>query len=1066
MKNCIKHIAWLLMALSTLLFSCTQKELPIPGGEDEVTHVIPYRVTVEQLGQTRATLDIINQYIFELGDELYITYTDPEDPEKTIFGVLSLVAGEGATTATFEGELKSVGFMPSSDTPLKATLVSPHDRIHTERKNGKIGSNSAATLPKSDYAPTFADAVQQFSEFTGTSTFGSYTFSLEQKMSFLVFSVTFDPEKIPSEYRNDVSVTITSLNGDGDGDDVTLFSGGVPVTDNVTDLQSNFVIALPSTTLNANSTLSNASIVFTYNGGTAIEDGVWPGITRVLAKNNYYLFDKTQLDAKCFTIEAKEAGASIRFNYFYADNQIRYKRNGGEWVNVVDNSSISLSAREAIQVEGSANTITGNGALFTSDNPCYIYGDIMTLVWGAEYNPAEKSLSGSNANLFEGLFKDTDYIDIPSGRPLKLPDATTTECFKSMFKNCTSLTHAPALPAASVASGAYESMFEGCTSLTSAPELPATSVGSSGYKAMFMGCTALISAPMVLYASDVTANSCESMFEGCTSLLIAPRIDAGSVGDSGYKRMFYGCSSLLAAPDLDAITTIGNSAYLQMFMGCTSMASAPTSLPATVLKDYCYKEMFADCESLTNVPALPATNDVETVPVECYYGMFRNCQSINALPAGQPDLPLVKIGTNGCREMFMGCTGLVAAPQLANLTQVGEGGCYGMFYSCSEVTTIPSVLKPTSIPADAYRDMFNRCPRITETPDIKAVTMGSNACRSMFYGCTRLHTINGELLPTTLSDAVYCHMFYGCTSLTTAPELPATTLAPQCYMSMFSDCTALTTASALPATTLALQCYQNMFYGCTKLTTVPALAATTLAQQCCQAMFYGCTALTTAPALPATTLALQCYYQMFRGCTSLTTASALPATTLAQECYFEMFRGCSKLTTAPALPATTLAQQCYQSMFMSCSKLTTAPALPATTLVKQCYQAMFQYCKVLTGTVCLPAAVLVQDCYDNMFDGANAFDSLICLATSRTTWSGDGGTGGDDLVPSCNNWLQNVKATGTFYYAAGFGINLVEPTRGWVQPSVSGIPEGWTGQPYHMTPVFPPFNPFDPEEDL
>lgn len=932
-----------LIALPALLFSCTREESPVPEGEDGVTNIIPYRVTVEQSLPTRATLDVINRYIFELGDELYITYTDPLDPSKEIFGILSLVAGEGAAMATFEGELKCVGFMPSASTSLTATLVSPEDRIHTNRKNGKIGSNSAATLPKSAYASTLAEAVQKYSEFTGTSTFGSYSFRLEQQMSFLVFSLTFDPAKLPSAYKDDVTLTITSLNGEGAGDDVTLFSGLVPVTDNVTDLQSNFVVALPSTTLNANSTLSNASVVFTYNGGTPIPDGSWEGIDQVLVNNNYYIFDKTQIQANCFTIEAREDGTSITFNYTTASHGIQYSTDNGEHWNDVTSASIPLAAHQAILVQGNASKLkkgTYGEVLFTSagNKPCYIYGDIMTLVWGKGYDPAMKALipgdgSGNNKNLFEGLFKNNNYIDIPSGRPLKLPNATVKECFKSMFEGCTSLTHAPALPATIVAEGAYRSMFKGCTGLTSAPALPATTVEQYGYNSMFMNCTSLISAPMIMDGTTTTS-CCESMFEGCTSLLVAPRLDAGSIGDSGYKHMFYGCSSLLAAPDLGA-TDISDNAYLQMFMGCTSMTSAPTILPATELKYRCYEEMFRDCESLANVPALPATNDVATPPAESYCRMFMNCLSINSLPAGQPDLPLVKIGTDGCREMFKGCTGLVAAPQLASLTEVGTGACYGMFYECSELTSIPSVLKPTSIPADAYREMFNRCPRITETPDIKASSMGANACRSMFFGCTRLRTIRGELLPTTLAQGVYCYMFSGCTSLVTVPS--------------------------------------------------------------------------------------------------------------------------------SLLPVTTLAQECYRGMFMDCTSLTTAPKLPATTLAKLCYKEMFKNCTALTGTVSLPAGDLKEDCYDDMFNGASKFNSLMCLANSRTTWSGDGGTGANDLTPSCNNWLRNTSKTGTFYYAPGFGVNT-DP--GWVYPSDSGIRNGWTYLEFHLEPIFPPDNPFDPEEDL
>ena len=40
-----------------------------------------------------------------------------------------------------------------------------------------------------------------------------------------------------------------------------------------------------------------------------------------------------------------------------------------------------------------------------------------------------------------------------------------------MFKNCSSLTQAPALPATTLADSCYGSMFSGCTSLTQAPAI-------------------------------------------------------------------------------------------------------------------------------------------------------------------------------------------------------------------------------------------------------------------------------------------------------------------------------------------------------------------------------------------------------------------------------------------------------------------------------------------------------------------------------------------------------------------------------------------------------------------
>ena len=118
-------------------------------------------------------------------------------------------------------------------------------------------------------------------------------------------------------------------------------------------------------------------------------------------------------------------------------------------------------------------------------------------------------------------------------------------------------------------------MFRNCTSLTNAPELPATTLTDSCYRCMFFG---------------------------CTSLSIAPELPATTLKESCYKNMFYGCTSLSIAPELPA-TTLRYECYSGMFFGCTGLTNAP-ELPATTLADYCYSYMFYDCTSLNYIKAM------------------------------------------------------------------------------------------------------------------------------------------------------------------------------------------------------------------------------------------------------------------------------------------------------------------------------------------------------------------------------------------------------------------------------------------------------------------------------
>ena len=174
--------------------------------------------------------------------------------------------------------------------------------------------------------------------------------------------------------------------------------------------------------------------------------------------------------------------------------------------------------------------------------------------------------------------------------------ASMIYAFYMMFKDCTSLTKAPVLPATAVNTYGFYYMFKGCTSLTKAPELPATTLVDGCY---------------------------ESMFEGCTSLTEAPELPATTLEFGCYNRMFCGCTSLTKAPALP-VTTLANRCYGSMFSGCTSLTKAP-DLPATKLTNECYQFMFYGCTSLTKTPELTAYSFY----LRCYNGMFKNCSSLN-----------------------------------------------------------------------------------------------------------------------------------------------------------------------------------------------------------------------------------------------------------------------------------------------------------------------------------------------------------------------------------------------------------------------------------------------------
>ena len=173
--------------------------------------------------------------------------------------------------------------------------------------------------------------------------------------------------------------------------------------------------------------------------------------------------------------------------------------------------------------------------------------------------------TGSDISCIGNIENLLDYATVEAGNHPTM----ASSCYYSMFRGCTSLTQAPALPATTLASNCYQSMFRECTSLSQAPALPATTLASNCY---------------------------QYMFNGCTSLTQAPGLPATTLNNYCYYSMFSGCTSLTQAPALPA-TTLATYCYSYMFQGCTSLTQAP-ALPATTLANYCYRSMFQGCTSL------------------------------------------------------------------------------------------------------------------------------------------------------------------------------------------------------------------------------------------------------------------------------------------------------------------------------------------------------------------------------------------------------------------------------------------------------------------------------------
>ena len=245
-----RHIPILLFAIISLLLntSCSKDDVTSGESTEPKGSVIHYSATVSDGSNTRATLDDEKKYIFETGDILRITGTN-------ISGDLTLKTGAGTNSAIFEGDLTyTVSGTPDASLELKAVLVSTSNKMSTL-------TYEAATYPTTAIASTLAEAVQKYSYFKATSTYGAKNFTLDQHSAFLNFTVTI----------LDGTSTGQSLAIDINNGSASARTGTVTTATSGSDIVAKFVAAFPVGT-----TMSNASVqlgskaAIPFGGSTAL----------------------------------------------------------------------------------------------------------------------------------------------------------------------------------------------------------------------------------------------------------------------------------------------------------------------------------------------------------------------------------------------------------------------------------------------------------------------------------------------------------------------------------------------------------------------------------------------------------------------------------------------------------------------------------------------------------------------------------------------------------------------------------------------------------------------------
>lgn len=511
----IKNLILSIVSLA-LVFSCAREGGASDPAEREPTfRIVHYSAEVSEAVTTKATVDGGNHYIFEEGDRLYVAGAG-ENADK-LYGFLHLITGAEATTAHFEGDLYCIDndeeFELTSSTLVSVTLVSSNDQIHLV-SGGKITDTE---YPDDECAADFAEAVSKFSDFTGSGTFGSRSFTLYQQSSFLKFNVRMKAEEEAPEDRvitaklySDVNSISTLLKTA----DITVSeAGSVP-----------FVLAFKGGIVS----LENAFLRLEWKDSEDEDQSKDFGVSpQALAANHYYSVSRSTIEANNeFHIRAKMEGkTSVTFRYTYATGGIEYfspDLNVNDWTHY-DGSTLELYQNNVVYFRGTRSDCdcNGNGVhLFDADKVCYIAGKIGSLLADdsslAQYAFRSAFSNGDSNNTNPAA---VTFVDIYPDDPLILPSVTSNNCYREMFRACTSLTSAPALPATTVAEGCYFNMFRKCTGLTSVANitLPALTLQPDCYREIFRDCTGLTSVPE-LPAPTLVDRCYQQMLSGCTKL--------------------------------------------------------------------------------------------------------------------------------------------------------------------------------------------------------------------------------------------------------------------------------------------------------------------------------------------------------------------------------------------------------------------------------------------------------------------------------------------------------------------------------------------------------------------
>lgn len=211
-------------------------------------------------------------------------------------------------------------------------------------------------------------------------------------------------------------------------------------------------------------------------------------VKQIKDSNGNVLWTKTQPEPYSgLKLTATQDGSTVGYTITgtLPDIHIQTSINGSTWTDW-DGTAITLNNGQYRYIRNTTNTLSDafNNFSFVMSGKISATGDISSLI---NY----KSLSLPDYCFYKLFYNCASLIHAP-----ELPStALSSSCYKLMFAHCTSLITTPKLPAEYLFDSSYQQMFLGCSSLTKISKIggdyfsPATS--SNCYQSMFEDCTSL-----------------------------------------------------------------------------------------------------------------------------------------------------------------------------------------------------------------------------------------------------------------------------------------------------------------------------------------------------------------------------------------------------------------------------------------------------------------------------------------------------------------------------------------------------------------------------------------------